>query len=154
MTKRIHTNTFTSLTISTMLGGGGQEDLSAAACRQQLCTVDLDPNLVSLSPQTGRGKGAWFSTIQDFLTPSGSCLLLRSREAWRTPLYSLTIGVMIHDLYGLFCCSSIQIFHNSYTTTSINECPGSTEVTVQTRNLHFLMKKCEWCTWKVGCHDA
>lgn len=58
----IHTNTFTSLTISTMLGGGGQEDLepdlSAAACCQQLCTVDLDPSLVSLSPQMGRGKGA------------------------------------------------------------------------------------------------
>lgn len=129
----------------TVLGGGGQEDLEpelpAATCCQQPCTVDLDPELVSLSPQTGRARGAGFSTIQDFLTPSGSCLLLSSREACGAPLYSLTIGVM-HGLYGLFWRSSIQIFHgNNYRST--NGCQGSTEFTVQTRNLRFLMKKCE-----------
>ncbi len=46
--------------MSTVLGGGGQEDLepdlSAATCCQQLCTVDLDPGLVSRSPQTEEGR--------------------------------------------------------------------------------------------------
>lgn len=75
--------------------------------------------------QRGCAGGARFSTIQDFLTPSGSCLLLRSRAASGAPLHSLTIHV-IHDLHGLtlFCCSGTQILNRTTIEAFINVIDG------------------------------
>lgn len=110
--------------MSTVLGGGpGTRPVCCYLMSTTLHCWPWPPPGVPLPSdregQRGCAGGARFSTIQDFLTLSVSCLLLRSRAASGAPRFSSTICV-IHDLYVLFCRSGTQIFHGTTIEAFIN----------------------------------